>query len=102
MKTHREFRRMIVDRKLDVQQLQSALFQTMRELAKDPAPAAAPVRLESVLIGPKQTMVYLSGNGEGLNAVAAAVRRRFPGAKISKARQADVKRLPRELQSTSW
>ena len=99
MRTKREFRRVTFGRKLDVKRLRSALSQTMRELAKDPTPTAAPARLESVLIEPKQTTVYLSGNGPGLNAVATAVRSRFSGAKISKARRVDVMSPPPELRS---
>jgi hypothetical protein len=70
MRTTRQFRRVTFGRRLDVQQLQAALSHTMVEMAKDPAPEAAPVRLEGVLVEPQQTTVYLSGNGPGLDAVA--------------------------------
>ncbi len=99
MSTRREFRRVTFGRKLDVKRLRSALSQTMREMAKDPAPEAAPARLESVLIQPNETTVYLSGNGAGLNAVAAAVGSRFSGAKVARARRVDVMRPPADLRS---
>jgi hypothetical protein len=52
--------------------------------------AALPVydgeTLESVLIEPQQTTVYLSGNSPGLDAVVNAVRSNFSDAKVAKAR----------------
>jgi uncharacterized protein len=99
MKTRREFRQIRFGRQLDTTRLRAVLSQTMRETAKDPAPQAAPARLESVLIEPQETTVYLSGNGAGLNAVAAALRNDFPAARISKARPADAKRPPRGLST---
>ena len=99
MNTKREFRRVRFGRKLTVRRLQSALSQTMRKLAKDPAPEAAPARLESILIEPKETTVYLSGNGPGLDVVAKAIRSSFAGAKVSKCRRADAMRPPQDLRS---
>lgn len=99
MNTRREFRRLTFGRKLDEKRLQVALGQTIREMTKNPAPEAAPARLESILIEPKETTVYLSGNGPGLDAVATAVRNNFSGARISKARRADALRPPRDLGS---
>jgi hypothetical protein len=99
MRAQRQFRRLTVARKLDVTRLRAALSQTMTEMVKKPAPAAAPVRLEGVLIEPQQTTVYLSGNGPGLDAVVAAVRSKLPHAKVSKARRADARRVPPALSS---
>jgi hypothetical protein len=99
MKTRREFRRITVGRQLEATQLRAVLSQMMRETAKDPAPQAAPARLESVLIAPQETTVYLSGNGAGLNAVATALRNVFPDARISKASPTDAKRPPRGLST---
>jgi hypothetical protein len=94
MRTTRQFRRVTFGRRLDVQQLQAALSRTMVEMAKDPAPEGAPVRMEGVIVEPQQTTVYLSGNGPGLDAVARAARRSFTDAKVSKARRADARRPP--------
>lgn len=94
MKTQREYRRVTVGRTLDAKQLRAALSQTMLEMAKDLAPEAAPARLESVLIQPTLTTVYLSGNAPGLMAVATALRRSFSGVEISKALRADAVRPP--------
>jgi hypothetical protein len=99
MRAQRQFRRLTVARKLDVKGLRAALSQTMEEMVQKPAPEAAPVRLEGVLIEPQQTTVYLSGNGPGLDAVVNAVRTNFSDAKVSKARRADAMRLPRALSS---
>jgi hypothetical protein len=98
MGTTREFRRLTFDRKLDVKRLQAALARAMRETATDPVPEAAPARLESVLIEPQGTTVYLSGNGPGLDAVAKAVRATVPGARIARAKRADAMRPPRDLR----
>jgi hypothetical protein len=98
MSTKREFRRVTFDRKLDVKRLRAALARSMRETAKDPKAEAAPPRLESVLIRAKETTVYLSGNGAGLDAVATALRSSVPGSKVSKASRADAMRPPRDLQ----
>jgi hypothetical protein len=95
MKPTREFRRFTLDRKLDVKRLHAALREATREMAKDPTPEAAPARLESVLIEPTGTTVYISGNSAGLNAVASAVRSRFSAVKITNARRGDAKRMPR-------
>jgi hypothetical protein len=99
MRAQRQFRLLKVARKLDVKRLRAALFRTMQEMAKNPASEAAPVRLESVLIEPQQTTVYLSGNSPGLDAVVNAVRSNFSDVKVSKARRADARRLPRALSS---
>jgi len=99
MRGQRQFRRLKVARKLDVKRLQAALFQTMQEMAKNPASAGAPVRVESVLIEPQQTTVYLSGNSPGLGAVVNAVRSNYSDVKVSKARRADAIRFPPALSS---
>lgn len=94
MNSRRQFRRVTFGRKLDVKRLRAALARTMREMAKDPAPEAAPARLESVLIEPGETTVYLSGNGPGLDAVAKAVLSDLSGVKVTRARRADARRPP--------
>ena len=99
MRAQRQFRQLKVARKLDVKRLRVALVQTMEEMAEHPASEAAPVRLESVLIEPQQTTVYLSGNSSGLDAFVNAVRSNFSDVKVSKARRADAMRLPRTLSS---
>jgi hypothetical protein len=99
MKMRREFRRITFGRRLEANRLRVVLSQTMRETAKEPAPEAAPARLESVLIEPQETTVYLSGSDAALNALAAALISHSPGATISKARPADAKRSPRGLSA---
>ena len=99
MKIRREFRRITFGRQLEADRLRALLSQTMRETAKKPAPEAAPARLESVLIEPQETTVYLSGTGAGLKAVAAALKSHFSGATIAKARPIDAKRQPRGLNA---
>lgn len=99
MSDRREYRRVTFARKLDVKQLRAALARTMRQIAKDPTSAAAPARLESILVEPNQTVVYLSGNSPGLDAVAKGVRSSLTGAKIGRAERADARRLPRTLTS---
>lgn len=64
---------------------------------EEPASEAAPVRLESVLVEPQHTTVYLSGNSPGLDAVVNAVRSNFSNVKVSEARRGDAMRLPRPL-----
>jgi hypothetical protein len=98
MSTRREFRRVAFGRKLDVKQLQATLAKAMRETAKNPASGAAPARLESILIEPKATTVYLSGNDTGLDAVAAALRGSVGGTRISTATLAQARRMPRALR----
>ena len=98
MSTRREFRRVAFGRKLDVKRLHATLARTMRETAKDPAPEAAPARLESILIEAKATTVYLSGNDAGLDAVAAALRGTVPGTRISTVSRAEARRTPPALR----
>jgi hypothetical protein len=99
MRAQRQFRQLKTARKLDVKRLRAALYQTAQEMAKNPESEAAPVRLESVLIEPQQTTVYLSGNSRGLDAVVNAVRSNYSDVKVSKARRADARRFPRALSS---
>jgi hypothetical protein len=98
MSTRREFRRVAFGRKLDVKRLQATLARAMRETAQDPAPEAAPARLESILIEANATTVYLSGNDAGLDAVATALRGSVPGVRTSTASRADARRMPRALR----
>lgn len=84
MTTTREFRQVKFGRKLDVKRLLAALSKTMRELAKDPAPDAAPARLESVLIEKGQTTVHISGNRAGVTAVTKSLKQRYSKATVSK------------------
>ncbi|HZD52905.1 MAG TPA: hypothetical protein VE175_07640 [Woeseiaceae bacterium] len=98
MSTRREYRRVAFGRKLDVKRLQATLAKVMREAGKDPAPEAAPARLESIVIEPKSTTVYLSGNDAGLSAVAAALRGTVEGTRISTVTETEAKRMPRALR----
>ena len=68
MKSRREFQRVTFGRRMDVARLRAVLHQTMLEMAKNPAPEAAAARLESVLIEPTETTVYVSGTGPGSKA----------------------------------
>ncbi len=99
MSDRREYRRVTFDRKLDAKQLRAALARAMRQVAKDPTSAAAPARLESILVEPNQTVVYLSGNSPGLDAVAKGVRGSLAGAKVGRAERAEARRPPRALTS---
>jgi hypothetical protein len=99
VRTRREFRRITFGRRLEADRLRAVLSQTMRETAKEPAAEAAPARLESVLIEPHETTVYLSGTGAGLKAVAAALESHFSGTTITKARPIDARRPPRGLSA---
>lgn len=101
MDAKRDFRRVTFGRRLDVKRLRAVLRRAMREMAKDPMSGAAPTRLESVLIEPGDTTVYLSGNGPGLDAVARVVRSDFTGARVSGARRADAKRPPSGLRGAA-
>lgn len=100
MHTRREFRRVVFSRKLDVKRLQAVLLRAMRATENDPAADAAPARLESILIEPKATTVYLSGNDAGLAAVATALRSSVPGTRISTVNQSETKKTPRALLAT--
>ena len=99
MKAQREFLRVTLGRRMDVARLRAVLHQAMLEMAADPAPEAAPARLESVLIEPTETTVYVSGNGLGLKVLATALQGHFSGVEISRARRADAMRLPAALES---
>lgn len=99
MSTRREFRRVVFGRKLDVKRLQATLAKAMRETAKGAAPEAAPARLESILIEPTTTTVYLSGNDAGLDAVAAALRGTVEGTRMSTSTRAQARRMPRALRA---
>lgn len=97
MKMTREFRRLTFSRQLEAKQLQAILRKTMREVESNIAADVGLARLESVLITPKETTVYISGNRAGLDAIGKAVRGLSAGTKVAKARQADAKRPPRQL-----
>jgi hypothetical protein len=94
MNAEREFRQVTFGRGLSIQRLKAALARTTKDMMKNPGADAAPARVERVLVEGDQTTVYLSGNGAGLNAVAAALQRGFPEATVSTASPDDVERTP--------
>ena len=95
MNPRREFRKLRFDRKLDVKRLRAALTRTMREAMKNPLSGAALARVESILIEPNKTTIFLSGSRPGLEAVAKALRSTFSDVNISKASRNDAVRPPR-------
>ncbi|MGH7516134.1 MAG: hypothetical protein ACREOC_01510 [Gemmatimonadales bacterium] len=97
MNSEREFRQVTFGRGLSVKRLQAALARTTKDMMKDPAADAAPARVERVLVEGEETTVFLSGNGPGLDAVAAAVRRAFSDATVSTVYRGDVERAPRVM-----
>ncbi len=101
MATTREFRQVKFGRKLDEKRLLVTLSTTIRDIAKDPAPEAAPVRLESVLVEKGQTTVHLSGNSAGLEAVTGSLRKRYSKVKIAKSSRKHALRPARTLSSPS-
>ena len=94
MTSERNFCSVTFERELDVKKLQAVLAKTMRTVLADTGTEAAPARLESVLMEPARTTVYLSGNGPTLDAVARAVCANHKGVEVAKATREDARRLP--------
>jgi hypothetical protein len=90
----REFQRVIFGRKLDEKDLRALLHERMRVAMTRPAPKAAPIRVESILIEPDRTTICLSGNPAVLKAAAGLLKDRLPDVKISKVSQAVAARFP--------
>lgn len=96
MTTTRKFRQVKFGRKLDEKRLLATLSTTIRDIAKDPAPEAAPVRLESILIEEDKTTVHISGNGPGLDAFTGSLRKRHSKVKIAKSSRKNALRLGKQ------
>ncbi len=97
MNSEREFRQVTFGRGLSVKRLWAALARTTKDMMKNPAADAAPARLERVLVEGDETTVFLSGNGPGLDAVAAALQRGFSDATVSTVYRGDLERAPRAV-----